>query len=1203
MKRIVSLFLTVILLMSMVPAPVGADAGTQTPGDFGWIANNDNFTGWTATDAANFTGDQSAMVNSGKWVRKVLATDQNNFEISMDVTVPLSADLYVKVKGVLLELDHRKGRENQVYPKYYNGSSWISNNDQWLSAAGNQVNVTVSRENGGNVIFTLTGKDNATPTVFNVPVLDEAQDYVELKVGQGAITFTDVKLVTQEPEPPVQNQMYGWEAENGNFSGWQFTDGSNMTASLVNVSNPSKRIWTNLTEDTSHFGISMDVTVPLGADAYVKVKGVLLELDHRKGREDQVYPKYYDGSNWISNNDQWLKCTDDQVHISIGRTNGGELVIVLTGKENDTPVVFQVPVIDERDEKLELRIGAETVSFANVHQGQPGQVPDIPKPAPTPGDFGWTAHNGNFTGWTATDGANVAGNQSEMVNSQKWIRKVLVTNQDNFAFSMDVNAPLGADAYITVKGVMLELDHRKGRENQVYPKYYNGTDWISDNDQWLSAAGNQVTVTFSRYNGGNLMITITGKDTGAMSVFTATIRDEDDLQVELKVGQGKIQFSNIRQVALTPDLIPGNIPQSDVWELNRGWNVNEEDTQLVLEDTTAGPARWKQCLDMTISQTMTLEWIVSSKIAASSTWAEQMAIELKDPDSKDYLYLRFWRYKSSKGEDQVYVSCQYYLNGNWSENVLDVWGTKVDGGNLHKMQIKLTWDSQAQNLRVKVLDKETDAELINKIIKASDFSDEVVQSQFTNVIMKGTSIPLQISVPNSNTHGYYILNPKLTEAEYEPLSFADYDWHNDNDDFTGWTFINTSTFQVSKNMTNIHRIWKNVFASQDNFTVNVAIKVGTQTSAYVKVKGAKVELDSRKAQDDRVLLKVNGENRVWVKSYDGVVYAKLTRKNGGDIIVALNTHDPENIVKFTVQPTEPKNINFELGIYDGTALFYMNKPAPDRAPESEDVSEIWKLTDGWSVDEEDSCLILNTLLAKEAILKQTLDFTKGGSLSMNWVTTSSFANNETWGERIGIKLRNPENSDYLYIQLRRYCNAKGEDQVYLAVQFYVDQKMTDTAVDAWGTKQGGGSLNNICICLEWSGDNALTITLTDNDNQQRLIYEKVLNASFTDINMGNKLSETILSGSAVPLQITVPYDNTAVYYLTNPKFELVSSQISEKENKPMTLAPPSRPPQKTNVDSNDRSSVLLWVAAVLTVLVVAAVGVFLVMKKRIPKSN
>lgn len=149
------------------------------PGDAfdGWetdeIDGKKDFSGWSTEDGIHFTVNYDETVGNHR-IWKDLIEDPNEFSIDLTVTGTNATSVYVKLFGVTLELDSNGGNGDQTFIKL-DGESY-----DWLAAEGCQVDVNISRTNGGDLQFTVTGKGNTEPLELTKAV---AEDNENLELG------------------------------------------------------------------------------------------------------------------------------------------------------------------------------------------------------------------------------------------------------------------------------------------------------------------------------------------------------------------------------------------------------------------------------------------------------------------------------------------------------------------------------------------------------------------------------------------------------------------------------------------------------------------------------------------------------------------------------------------------------------------------------------------------------------------------------------------------------------------------------------------------------------------------------------------------------------------------------------------------------------------------------------------------------------
>ena len=192
--------------------PEDPPASGKTPGDFGWFTDNNNYSGWTVDEEGTIYSVSHDGINS-KRIWQEMLTDPENFTVTLDVTV-LSIRAYVQVLGMQLELNASGGNGNQIYsPQYGN----------WFNAQGQQVAVTLTREQGGDLAVTFAGKNGDTIRFTKAPA-DGSNMNLELGVidAGGSATFSNLNVIL--PEPPAIYTVT-WDVD-GNISTEEYEEGA-----------------------------------------------------------------------------------------------------------------------------------------------------------------------------------------------------------------------------------------------------------------------------------------------------------------------------------------------------------------------------------------------------------------------------------------------------------------------------------------------------------------------------------------------------------------------------------------------------------------------------------------------------------------------------------------------------------------------------------------------------------------------------------------------------------------------------------------------------------------------------------------------------------------------------------------------------------------------------------------------------------------
>lgn len=702
-------------------------------------------------------------------------------------------------------------------------------------------------------------------------------------------------------------------------------------------------------------------------------------------------------------------------------------------------------------------------------------------------------------------------------------------------------------------------------------QYYYQNDWSRDVlDRWCDGTNllNQIGIQMTVHN-GKIGIQLTDLISGAVlteSTLSAEQFPEGDIrdavsaqifcgtEVALKV---KALEGNTAPYTVTNPVTVPYEPEpevepvkSEVWELVDGWTVDEAGTMLLLTEKEAvSEAVWKQTLDLTQSFTLSMDWVTSAVIETKNTWGEQVAIKLAQPGSEDYLYIRLKRYRNDKGVEQLYVTVQYYYGGQWSENVVAQWGTKSNKNPLQNMTLQLTRQTAENNLRIKVIDKDTGESLVSNAFTAGSFKNSAVGTAVGSAIFDGTAVVLKIDSTKENTAQYYLTNPVVGAALAEPKTFTDYGWHNDNDNFTGWTLISGQSFRVSKNRAVTNRVWKEVVSNQKNFGISADVTINQDSSIFVKVKGARFELDSRNGDGNKVYLKINNKGDDWIAATDGQVNIKLVRQDGGDLQIMITGKDNPEPVVFTMALTEPDNRNFEVGIYAGSATFRNIRESTAKLDiQSKNSSAYWDLGDGWAVNMADTELMLTKAdTGAQAQWKKKLNMLQNQNLTLIWKPEA-----KAEVQQIGFALKAANIEDYLLVTLKRTVDASGNVHLESGAQYLCGGVWSEQVI---GNKIQTGE-GEITLKLTVDGQKgSLQVQLLDANNQQ-VLSDRVLTADmFADMNTGITYRDTITKSNSVIFGVVAPAGNLSAYRLTNPVIQTVSAEQPEETQPGETKAP------------------------------------------------
>lgn len=174
---------------------------TLTPGDYGWETDGGNYTNWQVAPGNEYFDEVFFVEYNGtnsKRIWKDIIEDPDNFTISLTVKVE-NWRAEIELMGVHIELNCEHGNGNQIFDR----ESW-----SWFDAKDQICEVTISRENGGDLVFTLKGQGNSTPVTITKAVVDGSNQNLYLGVidATGSAFFHDiVPAEVDNGEDPGEN--------------------------------------------------------------------------------------------------------------------------------------------------------------------------------------------------------------------------------------------------------------------------------------------------------------------------------------------------------------------------------------------------------------------------------------------------------------------------------------------------------------------------------------------------------------------------------------------------------------------------------------------------------------------------------------------------------------------------------------------------------------------------------------------------------------------------------------------------------------------------------------------------------------------------------------------------------------------------------------------------------------------------------------
>lgn len=162
---------------------------SKTPADFDWHTADDDFSGWLVnSDGTELYAAYDEVVNRRIW--KDIITNPNNFSVELTVKIA-SGRAFIEIMGQTVELDCNGGNGGQIFDKVH----W-----EWFDALNQICTVTISREDGGDLQFSLKGKCNSTPVTFTKSVknANDTNIYIGFYESGSAAYFYDIKAAGED---------------------------------------------------------------------------------------------------------------------------------------------------------------------------------------------------------------------------------------------------------------------------------------------------------------------------------------------------------------------------------------------------------------------------------------------------------------------------------------------------------------------------------------------------------------------------------------------------------------------------------------------------------------------------------------------------------------------------------------------------------------------------------------------------------------------------------------------------------------------------------------------------------------------------------------------------------------------------------------------------------------------------------------------
>lgn len=153
----------------------------------------------------------------------------------------------------------------------------------------------------------------------------------------------------------------GWTAYQNDFSGWTLENGK-----ITGTYGQGSSSWLNkiCLDDVKNFVVEADITGGNTSSPYIKVLNNVIELNGNGGNGNQVYVKVADQGK------EWLNAAGTKVHVKVVRSDGGEMMIKLTGEGNDSPMICTAAV-RSKDAGVEIGVYRGSITVENFFVGKP----------------------------------------------------------------------------------------------------------------------------------------------------------------------------------------------------------------------------------------------------------------------------------------------------------------------------------------------------------------------------------------------------------------------------------------------------------------------------------------------------------------------------------------------------------------------------------------------------------------------------------------------------------------------------------------------------------------------------------------------------------------------------------------------------------------------------------------------------------------
>ena len=491
-----------------------------SPSDFGWDTDEPkDFSGWYTDDGTSISVDYEKTTGNHR-IWKSLPGDEGYYYLTMEAAVEPESSVYLKARGVALELDSRHGNGNEVYLKL-NGKDL-----QWLDAQQGVPVQIVLESVDGVLSLQLTGSSGKT--VALTAKESERNENLELGSFAGRATFSNF---TVSHEQPIQTNPgdFGWSTDGDDFTGWYAADAVNLQGSYEATTN-NHRVWKDLLSDLNDYTVSLRCAVGTNASAYIKVQGVSLELDSRGGNGNQLMLKGEGALN------DWFSAEARTVTLYFTRKNGGDVTVTVLGDGSTVSSSYTLTPNDGNRNEVELGLFAGSAAFREIAV-TPSREITLPK---SPAEYGWSSTEGeNYGGWTALSETDFSARYYS-TGCHDIYKNILPIDED-FVVDVTVQVDGQSSACLRLHDLTIEVDGRHGGGTKADVKLNQFS--LNKEIGWLDAADG-VYYIHAVTKDGNIEVTVTGKDNATPFVFLATPAESSG-RLGLGLFAGAVSFSQL----------------------------------------------------------------------------------------------------------------------------------------------------------------------------------------------------------------------------------------------------------------------------------------------------------------------------------------------------------------------------------------------------------------------------------------------------------------------------------------------------------------------------------------------------------------------------------------------------------------------------------------------------------------------------------